>query len=189
MNEKIVYRIGLAVAVALCAALFSPVLEALLFQTRHLEAMTRDWFALLCHQEPARSCRLFGVFLPVCARCTGLYTGFLVAWSLWRLVPEKRRRLPVSNAVLFIGIAPMCMDGVLNLAGIVDSPAHLRFLTGFMFSAVAARSLWPALLEAVSLLKSLSGKKSASDENAVTRAGPEDQPHIFTGEELWKGRY
>jgi Predicted membrane protein (DUF2085) len=31
--------------------------------------------SLVCHQRPERSFHVFGVALPVCARCTGIYTG------------------------------------------------------------------------------------------------------------------
>jgi len=31
--------------------------------------------SLICHQRPERSFYLFGVPLPVCARCTGIYAG------------------------------------------------------------------------------------------------------------------
>jgi uncharacterized membrane protein len=31
--------------------------------------------AVVCHQLPARSFWLWGVQMPVCARCTGIYTG------------------------------------------------------------------------------------------------------------------
>jgi hypothetical protein len=35
--------------------------------------------SLICHQRPERSFAAFGVQLPVCARCVGLYTGAAVA--------------------------------------------------------------------------------------------------------------
>ncbi len=155
MSSKVIYWFVLTVAVFICCALFSPVIEVVFFQGRGLELVAARWFSMLCHQDPARSYHIAGVCLPVCTRCTGLYIGFLVAWTLWRLVPRERRDRPVSNLVLFAGIAPLCMDGLLNLSAIINSPDHFRFMTGLVFGAVAARSLWPALLETVPILKSL----------------------------------
>mgnify|MGYP006300463745 CR=1 FL=1 len=158
MSSKVIYWFILAVAVFICCALFSPVIEAVFFQTRGLEPAAAHWFSMLCHQDPSRSYHIAGVCLPVCTRCTGLYIGFLAAWTLWGLVPQERRDRPVSNLVLFAGIAPLCMDGLLNLAGIINSHDHFRFITGLVFGAVAARSLWPALLETVPIVKSLFNK-------------------------------
>ena len=35
--------------------------------------------SLVCHQRPERSFHLFGVQMPVCARCTGIYLGAALA--------------------------------------------------------------------------------------------------------------
>ncbi len=189
MNGNRIYWFVLLVAIFICGAVFSPAIESLLLQSRHLESIAKSCFALVCHQEPARSYHIAGICLPVCARCTGLYTGFLAAWGLWRMVPEKRRNRPVSNVVLFTGIFPLCLDGVLNLAHIVNTPAHIRLITGFMFGAVAARSLWPALLETATIVKSLLGKKPACNNKVHLPPTSETHSNLITGEKYWKGHY
>jgi uncharacterized membrane protein len=39
---------------------------------------------VVCHQQPLRSFHLWGVQMPVCARCTGVYIG-AAAMIVWRL--------------------------------------------------------------------------------------------------------
>jgi len=54
--------------------------------------------SLVCHQRPERSFHLFGVQMPVCARCAGIYIGAAAAALVTvilvggpALVPPKRR--------------------------------------------------------------------------------------------------
>jgi uncharacterized membrane protein len=67
---------------------------------------------LICHQRPERSFHLFGVQLPVCARCTGIYAGAalmaLVAWRSSAAQQTNSRHLPAGAArrLLLVGIAP-----------------------------------------------------------------------------------
>lgn len=63
-------------------------------------AFTYRLGGIVCHQDPARSFVSGGVQVPVCARCTGLYTGAVVgagAALLWAL---RRRRWPSSLGVV-----------------------------------------------------------------------------------------
>lgn len=63
-----------AVLMAICAA---PLVPAL-----HLA------FGVVCHQAPERCLGWFGMTMPVCARCFGLYVGALAAALLPLRVPN-----------------------------------------------------------------------------------------------------
>ncbi|HUT56198.1 MAG TPA: DUF2085 domain-containing protein [bacterium] len=153
MSPRRIYLLVLAGAAAACALVFAPVLEAGLGGSGAVNAVARLAFSKVCHQMPERSLWLSGVCLPVCARCTGIYAGFMLGWLCWRMVPEPRRGRPISTALLLAGIAPLGVDGLINTTTLITSPAWFRVATGLLVGAVAARALWPALLEAAKIIQ------------------------------------
>ena len=77
-----------------------------------------------CHQLGSRSFFLFGYQFPVCARCTGIYFGFFVAFLFC---------LPVSKVVIVAMLIPMIVDGTIQLSTRYQSNNGKRFLTGTLF--------------------------------------------------------
>ena len=57
-------------------------------------------FGAVCHQAPERCWQWFGVTLPVCARCFGLYAGALAAALLPLRVPSRLLWLLAAANVL-----------------------------------------------------------------------------------------
>lgn len=88
----------------------------------------------LCHQLPARSFIAGGHQVPVCARDTGIYLGFLVSLALIALLDRGRRRTSAPPAwVLGVGAAfvvAMLWDGVSSYAGMRETTNFLRLATG-----------------------------------------------------------
>ena len=88
----------------------------------------------LCHQLPARS--LFGGAhqVPVCARDTGIYVGFIVSYLI--VVAFARGSRPSETppvAILVLGIvliAAMGVDGISSYAGWRATSNELRLATG-----------------------------------------------------------
>jgi len=58
-------------------------------------AFTYRLGGVVCHQDPARSFTVAGIPVPVCARCTGLYTGAVLG-TLVALPWMFRRRSTLS---------------------------------------------------------------------------------------------
>ena len=95
-------------------------------------------FRLLCHGIPERCLELFGVPMPVCARCTGIYAGLLAGIALFWAIPLLRER--VMRSVAFIAAMPLVLDGLTQLAGLRESTNPLRIATGLI--AGLAFGLW-----------------------------------------------
>jgi uncharacterized membrane protein len=175
MKPRVPYLAGLALLTALTGLLFAPALEAWLGAPGGLSAAARLGFRPFCHQDPARSFTIAGAVLPVCARCTGIYLGAWLGWALWGFVPPARRDRPVTNLVLILGLAPLISDGLVN-AIIFTTPAPLRLLTGLLCGAVAARAVWPALLQLFAIhLGAHRGVGALT--RASTRASATTHPH------------
>ncbi len=63
-------------------------------------------FAAVCHQEPGRCFELYGIALPVCARCLGIYAGaFAAALVPLRLPTPLLWALAAINALQFLSQA------------------------------------------------------------------------------------
>lgn len=91
----------------------------------------KNFLRLLCHQKRERSHILCGTPLLVCARCLGIYLGFLctfyvllVSHGLFTL----RLKVPYA-VVLFV---PLGIDGITQLLKKRESTNRLRFVTGYL---------------------------------------------------------
>lgn len=76
-----------------------------------------------CHQMPERSFFIKGYQFPLCARCTGILIGELLAILLWFYY-----HLPCIIAVALI--LPMACDGIIQYMLFVMSNNRRRFITG-----------------------------------------------------------
>jgi uncharacterized membrane protein len=78
-----------------------------------------------CHQLPERSFFYKGKQFPVCARCTGVFLGYLSAF----LFLAFRKILPTKIAIAFLSC--MGIDWALQETGIKKSTNLRRLITGF----------------------------------------------------------
>lgn len=95
-------------------------------------------FRLVCHGIPSRCLLLFGVPMPICARCTAIYGGLIAGTLLFALVPAMRE-LPVRIAAV-TACLPMAIDGGTQLLHLRESTNVLRVETGL--AAGIAIALW-----------------------------------------------
>lgn len=85
------------------------------------------FFSIICHQDPARSWRLFGEPLPVCIRCASIYFAFTA--SLW---------VGVRTNVAWLRAALVFMLCEFVFARLVVDAAALRSLSGILVGVSAA---------------------------------------------------
>jgi uncharacterized membrane protein len=119
-------------------------------------------FKLLCHGIPHRCLTIFDTPMPVCARCVGIYGGFLVGLALFAIViktADSRQRisdrrqqttdvgpaphprlLSAVRYLLSIAVIPILVDGGTQAIGLRESTNPLRLATGLTVGA--AFGLW-----------------------------------------------
>lgn len=98
-------------------------------------------FSHSCHQIPERSFFIKSYQFPICARCTGLYLGYIIA--LFNLIKSKKV-FKFKASVVFIVV--MAIDGLGQLFKFFESNNKRRFITGFL-SGIASISLLKIFLE------------------------------------------
>lgn len=78
-----------------------------------------------CHQKPERSFFFRGYQFPVCARCTGIYIGYLLAILLFKYLTIRFLTCIALNI-------PMLVDGLSQYKKYRESTQFLRLITGIM---------------------------------------------------------
>lgn len=76
-----------------------------------------------CHQKPERSFFYHGYQFPVCARCTGVIIGYLIAIPCFLLF-GYHKKLSITGALV------MFTDWAIQQSKIKESTNKRRFLTG-----------------------------------------------------------
>jgi uncharacterized membrane protein len=93
-------------------------------------------FSPICHQIPSRCFYAFGNPVAVCARCLGIYGGFLLGTFIFPLVKGfSKPTMPKAKMLIFLSI-PIIIDASGNLVGLWTSSNWVRFLTGIIWAIV-----------------------------------------------------
>jgi len=131
----LLYGLTLAGTLAWLGAIFlAPFLKSRSADTA--AAFLYAFFAPLCHQLPARSFAFCGYPLAVCARCLGIYAGFLAGLVLY---PSVRgfARLAVPSGRLFLLLSlPIGLDYAGGFVGAWASPMGVRLATGLLWGSL-----------------------------------------------------
>ncbi len=109
-----------------------------------------EWIGYgLCHQLPARSFFGGGLQVPVCARDTGIYVGFVISLGVIGFLHrgERPSGFPARPAwlVMALMVAVMAWDGVTSYAGIRETTNALRLVTGLTTGYACAALIAPML--------------------------------------------
>lgn len=97
-----------------------------------IDKKTKIWIflmrigALSCHQIYERSFTYRGYQFPVCARCTGIFIGHVVA--IFLCIMKVRISLKICAVLILI----MACDGFLQLFKIKESTNIRRLVTGIL---------------------------------------------------------
>ena len=84
----------------------------------------------ICHRKPERSFFIKDHQFPVCARCTGFYTGLATYLILNNFYTHSYDlNMLLISMVLMI---PVAIDGLTQYFGPRESTNNLRFVTGFI---------------------------------------------------------
>jgi uncharacterized membrane protein len=103
----------------------------------------------VCHQLPERTLLFGKILMPVCARCSGIYIGFLCTIVFLFIVFRKRESdLPpvyiIVTAVIFILSA--IVDGFFSYLGFYETNNIIRLVTGYMFGAGLSIIIYPVFV-------------------------------------------
>ena len=103
----------------------------------------------LCHQLPERSFFGGGTQVPVCARDTGIYLGFVVSLALISLLhrPNRPKQFPgvAGSVAIILMITAMAIDGVSSYGGFRTTTNDLRLITGILTGFAMAAIVVPML--------------------------------------------
>jgi uncharacterized membrane protein len=88
--------------------------------------------SLVCHQDSKKTLIIGEQLVPVCARCTGAYLGFLVGYVVI-LFRKKKANGPPNLWVTLVLSIPMIVDVATQVLGVRESMPSLRLLTGLFF--------------------------------------------------------
>jgi len=103
----------------------------------------------VCHQLSDRCLRFGEIAIPVCARCNGIYLGFLVAAIILFIMYRKRESgLPSLWVIilLLLFMASTIADGFLSYLGIISTNNNIRFITGFLCGSSIAVIVYPVFV-------------------------------------------
>jgi uncharacterized membrane protein len=98
-------------------------------------------FRLLCHGFEERCIEMFGVAMPICSRCTGIYLGMLLGILTYAAAGFALKSAPAFNKVaLLIAVLPLALDGGTQAMMLRESTNPLRIVSGLM--AGTAFAMW-----------------------------------------------
>jgi len=108
-----------------------------------------SFFHPICHQLKDRSLLISGEPLAVCARCCAIYFGFLLGTIIHPPVTSRGLAIQDKRLILVASVVPMCLDVMLDIAGIHASTTVTRLMTGSLFGLIVPFYVIPAAQAAV----------------------------------------
>ena len=87
----------------------------------------------VCHQLPSRSIFIDGVKMPVDARMTGMFVGFVITIVFLLFLYSRASSMPPRNIIIIgiVSIAFLAFDGITSYAHLRETNNVIRLSTGF----------------------------------------------------------
>jgi len=128
-------------------------------------------YRFVCHQMPSRSFFIAGYQMAICQRDVAIYGSIFIAGLGFNLVRGRLRPLSWPSFVLLI--APMAVDGTLQLLGILESTPFRRLITGSLFGLACVWLAFPYLEEG---FREIREEATEQLKEAKERYKREDEP-------------
>ena len=126
---------------------------ALIVLAPYLKSTGSSWSSLVyavfgptCHQIDSRCLHIFGFPMAVCARCLGIYLGFLVGTCLFPWLGPVPPRLP-RPLTFVIFTLPIALDTSGNILGLWHTSSPLRLAIGISWGLILPYYVVPGLVE------------------------------------------
>jgi uncharacterized membrane protein len=99
-----------------------------------LYPLIKEFYSSVCHQIGYKTIQINGINFLVCARCSGIYFGGLIA-SVIFLFSSKSHTLKINY--LFIAAIPMLTDVLLYSLGVYEYSKIIALSSGLLFGFVS----------------------------------------------------
>jgi len=96
-----------------------------------------------CHQMPERSFFLWGHQMAYCQRDAAIYTSVFAMGLAYVLL--RQRLNPLDWRLYLLLIAPLVVDGTLQLIGVYESLWQVRVFTGILFGVANVWFMYPRI--------------------------------------------
>jgi uncharacterized membrane protein len=151
-QHKITYGFILALTTVWCFLfVVTPILCDSTITGKKAGALIWLFFGATCHQIPERSFKLFGHPLAVCARCTGIYFGFLLGTILYPFFKNWENHALPSWKWLFWAALPAGSEFILSKIGILHTGLIIRSISGMIIGGTVSFFVIPALFDLIQI--------------------------------------
>jgi uncharacterized membrane protein len=95
-------------------------------------------YGRVCHQMPERSLWILGYPMSVCARCLGIYLGYVAGLLAYPFCRKRLEERPPRRRWLFLALVPVAIDFAGGYLGLFQNTIDSRVATGFVAGVAAA---------------------------------------------------
>ncbi len=127
-------------------------------------------YGRVCHQIADRSFHIAGHPLAVCARCFGIYVGYLAGLIVYPFARSLTQTELPPRSWLIAALVPVAVDVAGGYLGIFENTLASRALTGLIAGAAGAFYTLPGLVSlAASLFKAQTTAAPGDEGDNVTQ--------------------